>query len=388
MGVIYLDCAATTPVEPTVVDRMRHCLETDFGNPASTGHQPGRDAAAVVEQGRQAVAELLGADPREVVLTSGATEADNLALQGAARFRSDRGRHIVVGATEHKAVLDTCEALAFAGFEVTKVPPASDGRIEPERVAEALRADTILVSVMHANNETGVINDIAAIGERVRRHGALMHVDAAQTAGKIPLDVGALAVDLVALSAHKNHGPKGVGALWVRRRPRVRLVPLLHGGGHEHGLRAGTVATHQVAGMGEAFALAAQCREDDQTHADALGRRFRAHLQAVAGWHENGGGAPRLGGILNIAFEGVDAESLTNALADRVAMSTGSACTTGSVVPSHVLRAMGQDAATAARAVRVSWGRMTTLEEIDEAAQAIVSVVNRLRSAGVHSVAG
>lgn len=387
MAAIYLDYAATTPVAPAVVDCMTTCLAHTFGNPASSGHVPGRDAEAVVENARARVAELIGADPREIVFTGGATEADNLAIQGAARFRADLGRHIVVGASEHKAVLDTCLALEFAGFDVTRVAPASDGRIQPERVAAALRPDTILVAVMHANNETGVINDIAAIGERVRAHGAVMFVDAAQTAGKIPLDVHGLEVDLVALSAHKNHGPKGVGALWVRRRPRIRLVPLIHGGGHERGLRAGTVATHQVAGMGEAYALAGASRESDEAHAEALGERLRSHLAAVDGWRENGEGAPRLPGIRNIAFDGVDGESLTRALADRVALSTGSACTTGSVEPSHVLRAMGQDAATAAGAIRLSWGRMTTRKDIDAAAEAIVATVNRLRSAGVHSVA-
>lgn len=378
---VYLDNAATTPVDPRVAERMGAFLtaDGDFGNAASHGHVFGRRARDAVEHARAQVAEAIGAEPREIVFTSGATEADNLALKGVAAFQRDRGRHIVTAASEHKAVLDTCAALEFSGYEVTRVAPAADGRVIPEAVAAALRADTILVSVMHANNETGVINDIAAIGERVRAHGARFHVDAAQSAGRIDLDVGALDVDLVSLSAHKIHGPKGVGALWVRRRPRVRLVPQIHGGGHEHGLRAGTLATHQVVGMGEALALAAAERADDAAHADRLRARLFERLAGIEGLRENGAGAPRLPGTRNIAFAGVEGEALATALADRVALSTGSACTSASVEPSPVLRAMGQDHATAAEAVRLSWGRLTRAADMDRGAAELAEAVARLR---------
>lgn len=387
MDPIYLDYAATTPVETEVADRMRDCLVGEFGNPASSGHVFGRRAEALVSTAREQVAQVIGAEPRDVVFTSGATEADNLAITGAARFRADRGRHIVIGASEHKAVLEPCDALEFADFEVTRVPPESDGHVDPARVAAALRPDTIVVSVMHANNETGVVNDIATIGERVRAHGALMHVDAAQTVGKLSLDVAALDIDLLSLSAHKNHGPKGVGALWIRRRPRVRLRPLIVGGGHERGLRAGTLAPHQIVGMGAALARAADSMQDDWQHARALGEELMAALAAVPGWHENGAGAPRLPGIRNFGFAGVDGVSLATALADDVALSTGSACTTGSVEPSHVLRTMGQDAATAGQAVRLSWGRLTSADEVARAGAHIARTVSRLRAADVKAVA-
>ncbi|MDX1610137.1 MAG: aminotransferase class V-fold PLP-dependent enzyme, partial [Halofilum sp. (in: g-proteobacteria)] len=340
MGVeaIYLDCAATTPVDPRVAERMAAHLTAagDFGNPASEQHVFGRRALAAAEAAREQVAAAIGAEPRELVFTSGATESNNLALKGAAGFQRDRGRHIVTAASEHKAVLDVCEALAFQGFEVTRVAPEVDGRVTPEAVAAALRDDTVLVSVMHANNETGVVNDIAAIGAAVHARGALYHVDAAQTGGRLPLGVGELPVDLLSLSAHKVYGPKGVGALWVRRRPRVRLVPQMHGGGHEHGLRSGTLPTHQLVGMGEAFALAQAGRDADRAHAEALRERLQAGLAGIDGLHENGAGAPRLPHVRNLAFDGVEGESLVSALADRVALATGSACTTASVEPSFV----------------------------------------------------
>ena len=380
---IYLDYAATTPADPRVAERMGAYLtaDGDFANPASEQHEAGRRAHAAAEAAREQVAAAIGGAPREVVFTSGATEANNLALKGAAGFQRDRGRHIVTAESEHKAVLDVCEALAFQGFEVTRVRPQADGQVAPATVAAALREDTVLVSVMHANNETGVINDIAAIGERVHAHGALYHVDAAQTGGKLALDVGSLPVDLVSLSAHKVHGPKGVGALWVRRRPRVRLVPQMHGGGHEHGLRSGTLPTHQVVGMGEAVALAQERREADRAHAEALLARLEEALAGVADRRDNGAGAPRLPHIRNLAFAGVEGESLVAALGDRVALATGSACTTASIEPSFVLRAMGQTHAQAAEAVRVSWGRYTTAAEIDAAAAAIAETVARLRGA-------
>lgn len=383
-GAIYLDHAATTPVDPRVAERMTACLTAngDFANPASEQHVFGRRALAAVETAREQVAAAIGARPQELVFTSGATESNNLALKGAAEFRRERGRHIVTAASEHKAVLDVCEELAFRGFEVTRVAPEADGRVSPEAVAAALRDDTVLVSVMHANNETGVINDIEAIGEIAHAHGALYHVDAAQTGGRVALDVASQPLDLVSLSAHKICGPKGIGALWIRRRPRVRLVPRMHGGGHERGLRSGTLPTHQVVGMGEAFALAQERRADDRAHGEALLARLEAGLAAVSGLRENGAGAPRLPHVRNLAFAGVEGESLVAALADRVALATGSACTTASMEPSFVLRAMGQSPAQATEAVRLSWGRFTTAEEIDAAAAAIAETVARLRGTG------
>jgi len=381
MSVVYLDYAATTPVEPRVIELMCTSLAEVYGNAASVGHEYGLAAERAVERAREQVAGTLNAEARDIIFTSGATEANNLAILGAARFRADLGRHIVMGATEHKAVSDACHALEFSGFEVSRVMPDAAGRIDPDAVSAALRSDTVLVTVMHANNETGVVHDIAAIGERARAHGAVMHVDAAQTVGKLALDVSALDVDLVALSAHKNHGPKGAGALWVRRRPRVRLWPLMYGGGHERGLRAGTLPTHQLVGMGEALAFAMARRDADREHERQLGDRLRTRLAGVEAWHENGAAARRLPGICNIAFAGVDGSSLAAALSADVAVSTGSACTTGSLEPSHVLRAMGQDAATAAGAIRLSWGRHTTRDEIDRAAAAIQQTVERLRGA-------
>jgi cysteine desulfurase len=381
MEPVYLDNAATTPVDPRVAEAMAGCLtaEGTFANPASN-HGAGQAASAAVEQARAQIAAAIGGKPREVVFTSGATEANNLALKGAAGFQRDRGRHIVTAASEHKAVLDVCAALEFSGFDVTRVAPAADGRVTPEAIEAALRPDTVLVSVMHANNETGVINDIAAIGRIARGHGARFHVDAAQSAGKLALDVAELDVDLLSLSAHKIHGPKGIGALWLRRRPRVRLMPQIHGGGHERGLRAGTLASHQVVGMGVAFERAQAERETDHRHADALRERLFAQLAPLADVRDNGAGAPRLPGTRNLAFAGVEGEALAAALADRVALATGSACTSASVEPSFVLRAMGQPADRAGEAVRLSWGRLTSPEAIDRGAAALVETVTRLRA--------
>ncbi len=378
---VYLDYAATTPVDPRVAERMAGYLtvDGDFANPASAGHVFGQRARRAVEHAREQVAEALGGEPREVVFTSGATESNNLALKGAAQFLRERGRHIVVGATEHNAVLDTVEALEFDGFEVTRVAPLGDGRIAPERVAAAMRADTVLVSVMHANNETGVINDIGAIGECVRSHGARFHVDAAQTAGKLALDVTEIAVDLVSLSAHKFYGPKGVGALWLRRRPRVRLMPQIHGGGHERGLRSGTLATHQIVGLGEALALAVAEREPDRAHQEALRQRLEARMGELDAVTDVGAGAPRLPGVRNLTFDGVEGEALVTALAQRVAMATGSACSSASIEPSYVLQAMGYVGTRAAEAVRLSWGRFTRTEDIERAANDLVDTVTRLR---------
>ncbi len=379
---IYLDYAATTPVDPRVAERMAGYLTTegDFGNPASETHVFGQRARAAVEQAREEIAQAIGAEAREIVFTSGATEADNLALKGVAAFQRDRGRHIITAATEHKAVLDTCDALEFSGFEVTRLQPEADGRITPEALRAALREDTVLVSLMHANNETGVINDIAALGEIARGHGARFHVDAAQSAGKLELDVAELPVDLVSLSAHKIYGPKGIGALWVRRRPRVRLMAQMHGGGHERGLRSGTLATHQIVGMGAAFAFAAADREADAHHCDALRERLFAGL-AGTDLREHGVDAPRLPGTRNIAFAGVEGEALASALGQRVALATGSACTSASVEPSYVLRAMGLAPAQAAESVRLSWGRFTRAEDIDAAAEQLTETVRRLQGA-------
>ncbi len=381
MEPVYLDYASTTPVDDRVARRMADCLTRDgvFANPASRTHAPGRAAADAVEHAREQVAAAIGGDPRGLVFTSGATEADNLALKGVAAFQRDRGRHIVTAANEHKAVLDVCRALEFDGFEVTRVQPEADGRVAPEAVEAALRPDTVLVSVMHANNETGTINDIGSIARVVRGHGARFHVDAAQTGARLELDVDALDLDLVSLSAHKAYGPKGVGALWVRRRPRVRLIPQMHGGGHEHGLRAGTLATHQIVGMGEAFALAHAERDADRAHADDLRGRLFAQFDTLDGVRDNGAGAARLPWTRNIAFAGVEGEALAAALADRVAVATGSACTSASMEPSYVLRAMGQPADRAAEAVRLSWGRMTSAEEMEHAARILVDTVGRLR---------
>ncbi len=377
---IYLDYAATTPVDPRVAERMAGFLtiEGDFGNPASETHVFGQRARAAVEQARAEIAEAIGGEGREIVFTSGATEADNLALKGVAAFQRDRGQHIITSATEHKAVLDTCDALEFSGFEVTRLQPDTDGRITPEALRDALREDTVLVSLMHANNETGVINDIGALGEIARGHGARFHVDAAQSAGKIELDVSELPVDLVSLSAHKIYGPKGIGALWVRRRPRVRLMAQMHGGGHERGLRSGTLATHQIVGMGTAFALAATERTADARHCEALRERLFAGLSDT-GRREHGDGAPRLPGTCNVAFAGVEGEALASALGERVALATGSACTSASVEPSYVLRAMGLAPAQAAEAVRLSWGRFTRPEEIDTAVGQLADTVRRLQ---------
>jgi cysteine desulfurase len=378
---VYLDYAATTPVDERVAERMAAYLtvDGDFANPASETHVFGRRARDAVERSREQVAEALGADRREIVFTSGATEANNLALKGSAQFLRDRGRHIVVGATEHKAVLDPADALAFQGFEVTRVPPDAQGRTLAEAVADAMREDTVLVSVMHANNETGVINDIAAIGERVHARGARFHVDAAQTAGKIDLDVRAKDLDLLSLSGHKFYGPKGAGALWVRRRPRVRLFAQIHGGGHERGLRSGTLATHQIVGLGEALALAVDERERDWAHAQRLAERLDRWLTAAGEVVVAGEDVPRLPSTRSLAFPGVDGEALTATLTDGVALATGSACSSGDAEPSYVLRAMGYTAARAAEAVRLSWGRFTTTEAMDRAADRLIDAVTRYR---------
>ncbi|MBF5057429.1 cysteine desulfurase [Alcanivorax sp. 521-1] len=377
---VYLDYAATTPVDPRVVKAMTACLGPDdnFGNPASRSHLYGWLAEEAVENARRQVADALNADPREIVWTSGATEADNLAIKGVLEQRG--GGHVITATSEHKAVVDPCAWLERQGHEVTWIAPEADGRVDPAKVKAALREDTVLVSIMHANNETGVINDIAAIGALCREHGALFHTDAAQSAGKLPLDVRELPVDLVSLCAHKIYGPKGVGALYVRRHPDVRVAAQIHGGGHERNMRSGTLPTHQIVGMGEALALAMAEREEEQARVAALRDRLWERAATLPGVHLNGRDAPRLPGHLNLAFEGIDGEMLLTALTEA-AVSTGSACTSATLEPSYVLKAMGLADDLARSALRFSVGRFTTEADIDRVGQNLTEVVTRLREA-------
>lgn len=377
---VYLDYLATTPVDPRVAEVMAKHLGMDgvFGNPASRSHVYGWRAEQAVEQGRRQVADLLGADPREIVFTSGATEADNLAIKGVAEFHQARGRHIVTTAIEHKAVLDSCAWLETRGFEVTYVAPDAQGLIQPEAIAQSLRPDTILASVMHVNNELGTINDIAAIGEITREAGVLLHVDAAQSVGKLPLSLRDLPVDLLSVSGHKFYGPKGIGVLWVCRQPRAQLAAQMHGGGHERGMRSGTLPTHQIAGLGAAAAIAAEEMSRDSEHLASLRQRFLAAIAGLEGLHFNGHAEQRLPGVVNLSVEGVDGESLLAALAE-LAVSSGSACNSESLEPSHVLRAIGVSDALAHSALRVSFGRFTRPDEVDRAAAHLTEVVERLR---------
>ncbi len=376
---VYLDYAATTPVDPAVADEMVRYLTIDgvFGNPASRSHGYGWQAEAAVESARRQVADLIHADPREIVWTSGATESDNLAIKGAVAGR--RNAHIVTSTIEHKAVIDTCKWLEQQGVEVTWLAPETDGRVSVAAVEGALRDNTVLVSLMLVNNELGCITDVAAIGELLRSRGILFHVDAAQAAGKIPVDVSALKVDLLSLSAHKIYGPKGVGALYVRRSPDVSIQAQMHGGGHERGMRSGTLATHQIAGMGKAFEIAGQKLEEEMAALEALRADFLGGLQSLSGLHFNGSREHRVPGIVNLSFEGVEAESLMLGLR-QVAVSSGSACASATVEPSFVLRGIGLSDELAHRALRFSFGRYTSKEEIDFAVGQIVQVVSRLRS--------
>ena len=378
---IYLDYAATTPTDPTVVGVMTRYLGPDgvFGNPASRFHSFGRDAEEAVEQARVHVADLINADPREIVWTSGATESDNLAIKGAIAAHAGRGAHVVTSAIEHKAVLDSCLHLERNGFEVTRIVPGPDGLITPKRVKAVLRDDTILLSLMHVNNEIGAITDIESIGPLARDRGIPFHVDAAQSAARLPLDVQRQHADFVSLSGHKMYGPKGVGALYVRRRPRARLEPQIHGGGHERGLRSGTLPTHQIAGMGEAARLIAKRRDEDAAHTRNLERRLSDRLQGLDQVAVNGDRAHCVPGIVNVRFACVESESLMVALPD-LAFSTGSACMSARVEPSYVLRALGLDDDSAHGSVRFSFGRFTTAQEIDYAADRIRDAVAELRS--------
>ena len=381
MSVVYLDNAATTAVDPRVVEAMLECLgpDGDYANPSSVGHAPGRRARARVESSREAVAALVGATPERIVFTSGATEADNLALFGTARYHRSRGRHVVTSRTEHPAVLDACRQLEREGFEVTYLAPGADGIVEPLQVEVALRADTILVSLMHVQNEIGVVQDVAAVGRLCRERGIVFHVDAAQGAGKLPLDVERDCIDLLALTAHKLHGPKGVGALCVRREPRLGLAPMILGGGQERGLRSGTLATHQVVGMGRAYEIAAGEGASDAARIGALRARLWTALSALPGTTLNGHPTRRVAGILSVTFDGVEGESLLAAL-DDLAVASGSACATLSAEPSYVLRALGHSDRLAQSTLRLSLGRWTTTEEVDYAARRIAAEVGRLRA--------
>lgn len=377
---IYLDYAATTPVDPRVAKAMAECLtiESNFGNPASRSHQFGWKAEEAVENARRNVADLLNADPREIVWTSGATEADNLAIKGAAHFYHRKGKHIVTSKIEHKAVLDSCRQLEREGYEVTYLDPDSNGLISPETVEKALRPDTILVSLMHVNNEIGVVNDIEAIGEVTRRHKVVFHVDAAQSAGKLDIDLEKMQVDLMALTAHKLYGPKGIGALYVRRKPRVRIEPQIHGGGHERGMRSGTLATHQIVGMGEAYRIAREEMHEEGRRTLALRDRLLRGLEDIEEVYVNGDLTHRSPGNLNISFNFVEGESLMMALRE-LALSSGSACTSASLEPSYVLRALGRNDELAHSSLRISIGRFTTEEDIDYAIERIHYAVAKLR---------
>jgi cysteine desulfurase len=384
---VYLDYAATTPVDPRVAAAMAQCLtlEGEFGNPASASHEFGDAAGALVETARAQVAASVGASPEEVVWTSGATEADNLAIFGVAQYYRDYGRHIITARTEHKAVLDPCRELQRRGWRVTYLAPDSGGVIHPDQVAAALQTDTVLVSIMHVNNEIGVIQDISSIGTICARHGgARLHVDAAQSVGKCVIDFAALGVDLMSLSAHKAYGPKGVGALLVAQssrgqRARVQLTALQFGGGQERGLRAGTVATHQVVGMGLAFALAQASPPSEAGRVAALRERLWQGLASLGGVLRNGDARRSVPHVLNVSFEGVEGESLLAAVRGHLAVSTGSACTSALQEPSYVLRALGRDDILSESSLRFSLGRFTTDRDIDTAVEVVGRAVSRLR---------
>ncbi len=377
---IYFDYLATTPCDPRVVEKMVRCLsiEGNFGNPASRSHLYGWKAEEAVENGRRQVADLINADPREIVWTSGATESDNLAIKGVAHFYVKKGKHIVTSKIEHKAVLDTCRQLEREGYEVTYLDPSPQGLISPESVANALREDTILVSIMHANNEIGTVNDIAGIGEVTRNAGVLFHVDAAQSAGKIPIDMQQMKVDLLSMSGHKMYGPKGIGALYVRRKPRVRLEAQMHGGGHERGMRSGTLATHQIVGMGEAAQVAREGMADETLRLQALRRRFWDAISDIEEVHINGDEVHRLPGVLNVSIAFVEGESLIMSLKD-LAVSSGSACTSASLEPSYVLRALGLNDELAHSSLRFSFGRFSTEADVDAAVAQLRNAVEKLR---------
>uniref|UniRef100_E6QRS8 cysteine desulfurase n=1 Tax=mine drainage metagenome TaxID=410659 RepID=E6QRS8_9ZZZZ len=376
---IYLDYSATTPVDPRVAQKMIPYLTEMFGNPASRSHAYGWDADQAVEDAREQVAKLVGADPKEIVWTSGATESNNLALKGAAHFYQGKGKHLITVKTEHKAILDTCRELEREGFEVTYLDPREDGLLDLELFKQALRPDTVLVSVMAVNNEIGVIQPIAELGQMCRDNGTLFHVDAAQATGKIAIDLRQMKVDLMSFSAHKTYGPKGIGALYVRRKPRVRLEAHMHGGGHERGMRSGTLATHQIVGMGEAFSLAGKEMAVENERIRALRDRLLTGLMTMEEVYVNGDMTNRVPHNLNISFNYVEGESLLMAIKE-VAVSSGSACTSASLEPSYVLRALGRNDELAHSSIRFSLGRFTTTEDIDFTIELIKDKVSRLRA--------
>ncbi|MEY4909495.1 MAG: hypothetical protein RL260_3213 [Pseudomonadota bacterium] len=375
---IYMDYGATTPVDPRVVDAMIPWLREHFGNPASRSHAWGWEAEEAVEKARVQVAGLIKADPREIVWTSGATESNNLALKGAAQFYKTRGKHIITVKTEHKAVLDTVRELERQGFEATYLDVESDGLLDLDKFKAAIRPDTILASVMFVNNEIGVIQDIPAIGAICREHGVIFHVDAAQATGKVEIDMGALPVDLMSLASHKSYGPKGMGALYVRRKPRIRIEAQMHGGGHERGMRSGTLPVHQIVGMGLAFEIAGQEMAEENTRIAALHKRLLDGLSDIEQVFVNGDLTRRVPHNLNISFNYVEGESLIMGV-KGLAVSSGSACTSASLEPSYVLRALGRSDELAHSSLRMTIGRFTTVEEIDYAVATLRDRVARLR---------
>jgi|TARA_E500000178_G_scaffold351527_1_gene412812 cysteine desulfurase len=377
---IYLDYASTTPVDPRVASKMMEFLTPDgeFGNPASRSHRFGWKADEAVEEARSYVANLVNCDPREVVWTSGATEADNLAIKGIARFYKSKGNHIITSKIEHKAVLDPCRQLEREGFEITYLDPNEDGVITPSDVKAAIKDTTILVSIMHINNELGTVNDIEKIGEITRKNGSFFHVDAAQSTGKVDIDLQKLQVDLMSFSAHKTYGPKGVGALYVRRKPRVRLEALIHGGGHERGMRSGTLATHQIVGMGEAFRLANEEMKNDNVKISQFHQKFLNKVKEIDHVYINGDLNNKVPNILNVSFNFVEGESLIMGLKD-IAVSSGSACTSASLEPSYVLRALGRKDELAHSSIRFSFGRFTSDDDVSNTLDILENVVHRLR---------
>ncbi|MBR9728949.1 IscS subfamily cysteine desulfurase [Shewanella intestini] len=378
---IYLDYAATTPVDPRVAQKMVQHMTMDgvFGNPASRSHRYGWQAEEAVDIARNQVADLINADHREIIFTSGATESSNLAIKGIAHFYSKKGKHIITSKTEHKATLDTCRQLEREGYEVTYLEPDANGIIPLSRIEENLKDETILVSIMHVNNEIGVVQDITEIGELCRSKGVFFHMDAAQSAGKLPIDVKELKVDLISISGHKMYGPKGIGALYVRRKPRIRLESQMHGGGHERGMRSGTLATHQIVGLGEAAAIAKQDMESDGTRIRQLRDRLWNGIKHIEETYINGDMEQRYSGIFNVSFNFVEGESLMMALKD-LAVSSGSACTSASLEPSYVLRALGLNDEMAHSSIRFSLGRFTTEEEIDHSIKTITESIDKLRA--------
>jgi cysteine desulfurase len=377
---IYLDYASTTPVDPRVASKMMEFLTPDgeFGNPASRSHRFGWKADEAVEEARSHVANLVNCDPREIVWTSGATEADNLAIKGVARFYKSKGNHIITSKIEHKAVLDPCRQLEREGFEITYLDPDENGIINPSDIKEAIKDTTVLISIMHINNELGSVNDISEIGQIARDNGSFFHVDAAQSTGKIEIDLEKMPVDLMSFSAHKTYGPKGIGALYVRRKPRVRLEALIHGGGHERGMRSGTLATHQIVGMGEAFRIANEEMKQDNVKISKFHEKFLNKVKEIDHVYLNGDIKNKVPNILNVSFNFVEGESLIMGLKD-IAVSSGSACTSASLEPSYVLRALGRKDELAHSSIRFSFGRFTNDDDVENTLDILGNVVHRLR---------